>query len=126
MGMKKILIVEDDLFLSNAYRVKLAKSGFETKQAMDGEQVFTALSTYTPDLIILDLVIPKKDGFEVLKELRASEKWKSIPVIVISNLSQQEDIKKILSLGVVTYLLKISVSLEEIIKKVNEILSKNS
>lgn len=123
--MKKILIVEDDEFLSNAYRVKLTKSGFETQQAMDGEQVFTKLQTFTPDLIILDLVIPKKDGFEVIKELKANEKWKTIPIIVISNLSQQEDMKKILDLGVSAYLLKISMSLEQIIKKINEILAKS-
>ena len=83
--MKKILVAEDDKFLANAYRVKLTKSGYEVKMASDGEDVIKALSEYTPDLIILDLMMPKVDGFTVLKEVKNNDRWKNIPILVASN-----------------------------------------
>lgn len=120
--MKKILVVEDDKFLANAYRIKLSKAGFEVKIAYDGEEVISTLETFTADLIILDLVMPKKDGFKVLQDLKESEKWRNIPILIASNLGQQEDIDRGMKLGAVGYVIKTDLSLAELITKINSLL----
>jgi DNA-binding response OmpR family regulator len=119
--MKKVLIVEDDKFLANAYRVKLTKAGFDIQMAHDGEQVFTVLQTFQPDLIILDLVMPKKDGFSVLTELKKTPTLQDIPVIIASNLGQQEDIERGKSLGAIGYIIKTDLSLDDLVVKINEV-----
>lgn len=120
--MKKILIVEDDRFLANAYRVKLTKAGFEIAMATDGQEAIDALQSFIPDLILLDLVMPKKDGFAVLAELKANAKWKTIPVIVASNLGQREDIDRGMSLGATDYIVKSDIGLDDLINKINALL----
>lgn len=124
--MKKILIAEDDQYLINSYRVKFVKSGFDVRMAFDGDEVFKILENFTPDIILLDLVMPGKDGFTVLSELKRNEKWKKIPVIVTSNLGQPEDMEKARSLGAADYLVKVQVSLEDIVNKINILLAKPS
>jgi DNA-binding response OmpR family regulator len=119
--MKKILVAEDDKFLVNAYRVKLTKSNYEVKIASDGEELFKVLGEFTPDLIILDLVMPKKDGFLALSELKSSEKWKDIPCIVASNLGQKEDIEKAKSLGASDYIVKTDLSMAKVLEKIKAI-----
>lgn len=116
--MKKILVAEDDKFLSNAYKIKLTKAGFEVKIVTNGEEALAEIATYKPDLILLDLVMPKKDGFAVLEEIRGS----SIPIIIASNLGQEEDVKRGLSLGAKDYFVKTDVQLDEIIAKINKYL----
>ncbi len=118
--MSKILIVEDDKFLANAHRVKLAKAGFETVIAYDGAAAIDALKTFTPDLILLDLIIPVKDGFAVLTEIKQNEKFKSTPVIVTSNLSQKEDVDRAMQLGAVDYMVKSNIDLNDLIKKIGK------
>lgn len=120
--MKKILIVEDDKFSLNAYRVKLQKVGFEIKIAMDGEEAIEILKNYTPGLILLDLILPKKDGFAVLAGLRANENWKKIPVLIVSNLGQKEDIDRGMVLGAKDYVVKTDLSLDDLVKKINSLL----
>jgi len=120
--MKKILVAEDDKFLSNAYRVKLAKAGFEAKIVTDGLATMEALKTFIPDLILLDLVMPRKDGFAVLKELQADEKLKSIPVLVASNLGQKEDINKAMALGAKDFVVKSNMSLNQLIQKITSLI----
>ena len=120
--MKKILIVEDDQYLINTYRVKFNKSGFDVRLASDGDEVFKLLQSFTPDIILLDLVMPGKDGFTVLSELKKNETWKHIPVIVASNLGQPEDIEKAKKLGAADYLIKVQVSLSDIVNKVNSMI----
>lgn len=121
--MNKVLVVEDDNFLANAYRVKLTKSGFEVKMTRDGSEAIDALSSFTPDIIILDLVMPRKDGFSVLEDLKANQNWKNIPIIVASNLSQKEDIDKGLKLGAQDYFIKSDLSLDELVAKINKLLN---
>lgn len=121
--MKKILVAEDDTYLANAYRVKLTKAGFEVKNAFDGEEAINILQTFAPDLIILDIVIPKKDGFTLLSELKADEKWKNIPVILVSNLGQKEDRDKGMQLGASEFFVKTDFSLNDLIQKINNILN---
>jgi DNA-binding response OmpR family regulator len=102
----KILIAEDDKFLLNAYRVKFSKAGFEIKIVSDGEEALEALKTFVPDAMLLDLVMPKKDGFAVLEAVKADANLKKIPVIVASNLGQKEDIERAQKLGANDYIIK--------------------
>lgn len=119
--MKKILAVEDDTFLANAYRIKLTRAGFEVKNAMDGEEAISILASYTPDLIVLDIVMPRKDGFATLEEIKANEKWKNIPVILASNLGQKEDREKGIRLGAADFFIKTDFSLNNLIDKINSL-----
>jgi len=121
--MAKVLIVEDDKFLSSAYRLKFTKAGYEVMLAMDGSEGMTILSTFTPDIILLDLVMPVKDGFTMLSELKASEAYKNIPVIITSNLSQKEDIDKAKGMGAMDFIIKSDISLDDLVTKVQKILT---
>jgi len=117
--MKKILIAEDDKFLANAYRVKFTKAGFEVRLANDGQETMSVLKEFVPDLILLDLIMPVRDGFSALQEIKANDGLKNIPVIIASNLGQKEDIDKCRVLGAVDYIIKSDISLDELINKVN-------
>ncbi len=120
--MAKILVAEDDKFLSHAYQVKLSKDGFEVKIAADGQEIFEMLKTFTPDLILLDLIMPVKDGFSVLADLKADPALAKIPVLIASNLGQKEDIDRGMSLGATDYVIKTDLSLDDLISKINNIL----
>ena len=120
--MKKILIAEDDKFLANAYQMKFAKFGYEIFVAVDGAELIKQLDVSKPDLIILDLVMPTKDGFSVLQEIRRNMKWKSIPVIVVTNLDQEEDVKKCQELGISDYIMKNKMSLERLHDKIRAVI----
>ncbi len=120
--MKKILIVEDDTYLANAYRVKLTKAGFETKNAFDGEEALSILQSYTPDIILLDIVMPRKDGFATLEEIKRNQNLKDIPVVLASNLGQKEDIDRGMKLGASEFFVKTDFTLNNLIDKINNIL----
>lgn len=122
--MAKLLIVEDDKYLASAYRVKLTKAGFEVQNAYDGEEALQVMTTYTPDLILLDIVMPKKDGFATLEEIRQNPSWKNIPVIITSNLGQKEDIDKGMNLGATDFIVKSDLSLNDLITKINGFVNK--
>ena len=123
--MLHILVVEDDQFLSAAYKLKLEKEEFIVSLAQDGQEALNMLQTLTPDLILLDLVMPIKDGFAVLSDLKESEKLRDIPVIIASNLGQDEEIKRGIAMGAVDYIVKSNTTLEEIIQKVNFVLKRD-
>lgn len=114
----KILIAEDDKFLANAYRVKLKKAGFDIKLASDGVEALAALDSFKPDLVLLDLVMPKKDGFAVLSEIRNNSEHANLPVIVATNLGQKEDTEKAKKLGATDYIVKSDLSMKDIIEKI--------
>lgn len=118
--MKKILVAEDDKFLANAYRVKLNKLNYDIRIVGNGDEVIKAVTEYAPDLIILDLLMPIRDGFSALTELKGNEQWKKIPVIVASNLSQPDDVVKATKLGADDYIVKTDFSMKEIIDKVKK------
>jgi len=120
--MKKILIAEDDQFLASAYRVKLTKAGFDVKIAGDGQEALKILETFVPDLILLDLMMPVKDGFSTLEDLKKNDTYKNIPVIVASNLGQKEDIDKAKGLGATDYIVKSDVALDALIAKIHSII----
>jgi two-component system, OmpR family, alkaline phosphatase synthesis response regulator PhoP len=117
--MKKILVAEDDKYLSTAYKLKLSKSGFDVRIAADGVEVMTVLNEFVPDIVLLDLMMPNKDGFETLKEIKSQDKWKNIPVIVASNLGQAGDIDRATQLGAIDYVIKSDLSMEELLNKIN-------
>lgn len=120
--MTKILIVEDDAILQNALGAYLVAEGFEIKNAGDGEVGVQMALSEKPDLILLDIVLPKKDGYAVLSEVRSNESTKHIPIVLLTNLGSISDVEKALELGATTYLVKADYKLEEITAKVKEIL----
>ncbi|MES2437076.1 MAG: response regulator [Patescibacteria group bacterium] len=117
---KKILVVEDEKPMAHALELKLKSSGFDADVAHDGEAALEHILTNSYDLVLLDLVIPKKDGFGVLAELK--EKGNTTPIFVTSNLSQQEDEKKARELGAQGYLIKSNTPLLKIIETIKEFL----
>lgn|SRR5512142_268381 len=119
----KVLIVDDDAFLSGIYATKLELDGFEVATARDGEEGLKAAMREKPDLILLDVLMPKLDGFEVLKRLKADEETKQIPVIMLTNLGQKEDIEKGLQDGAVDYLIKAHFVPAEAVDKIKKVLN---
>lgn len=118
---KKILFVEDEPSLQKAVSEILVQEGFKVLTASDGEEGLK-MARQQPDLVLLDLILPKKDGFEVLKEMKEDEKMKNIPVIVLTNLEGTGDVEKALELGATTYLVKANYELEDVLTKIKEFL----
>lgn len=116
---KKILIVEDDQFLHKILAMKVKAEGFEAISAYDGEGALKKVKEI-PDLILLDLILPQMSGFEFLGEIKMDSQLKNIPVIVLSNLGQDEDIERAKSLGAQDYLIKANFSIDDVIKKAKE------
>ena len=118
MTIKKILIAEDEKPMANALSLKLNSAGFETTLVYDGDSAISAAKSTSYDLILLDLVMPIKDGFFVLTELKKMKN--NTPVIVSSNLSQDEDIKRARDLGARDYFIKSDTTLAQIVEKVKQ------
>ena len=118
--MKTILFIEDEPALQKTVGQFLEKEGYQTKSALDGEICLSLAKKFKPDLILLYLILPKKDGFEVLKELKKDEKTKNIPIIILTNLEGGTDVEKALSMGATTYLVKANYELEEVVKKIKQ------
>lgn len=119
----KVLIVDDDAFLSGIYATKLELEGFQVVSARDGEEGLKAAMREKPDLILLDVLMPKLDGFEVLKRLKAEPEFKATPVIMLTNLGQKEDIEKGLADGAVDYLIKAHFVPAEAVDKIKKVLN---
>ena len=117
-----ILLVEDDPFLSSILQLKLNKENFKTIRAADGEEALNILieQGIRPDVILLDLILPKKNGFEVLETIRQDPTLEKLPVIIISNLGQPSDIDRGKALGVIDYFVKAKLSVDELVNKVKE------
>lgn len=120
--MKKIIIIEDESALRTTMIEFLKEEGFEAMGAEDGEMGVELVKKEKPDLILLDIILPKKDGFEVLTEIKADENTKKIPVILLTNLESPEDIEKAFEKGVTTYLVKSNYKMEDVVKKIKETL----
>ena len=118
----KILWVEDDRFLSDILSKKFISLGYNLIKADNGSQALKILETETPDVIILDLVMPDLNGFDVLQKVKMQEKFKSTPVIILSNLSSSTDIEKSKKLGAIGFIVKAAVSLDEIVEQVEKVL----
>lgn len=115
-----VLIVEDDEFLRSLAAKRLEKDGFNIQVAVDGETAVATAKEVKPDVIVLDLLLPGLDGFEVLEKLKADEGLKAVPVIVFSNLGQKEDIERAQYLGAVSFLVKSNFTLDDLLEKVRE------
>jgi len=120
--MKKILFIEDEPNLQKAIGEILKQEGYEIFGAFDGAQGIELAKKEKPDMILLDLILPKKDGFEVLKEIKADEEIKDTPVIILTNLEGSGDVEKALDLGATTYLVKANYELDDIVAKIKEFL----
>lgn len=118
--MQTILIVEDEPTLQKALSVALEREGYEIKSALEGELGLNLAKEVKPNLILLDLILPKMDGFEILEALKKDEATKEIPVIILTNLESSQDIEKALVLGAKTYLVKANYDLKDVIQKVKE------
>ena len=118
--MKKILIVEDETAMAEVLRDEFALHQFEIVVAKNGEEAMKKLHSAKPDFVLLDLLLPKKDGFTVLKEMKADDELRDIPVVVLSNLGQDDDIKLAISLGAADYFVKAQHPIKEIIEKVQK------
>jgi two-component system alkaline phosphatase synthesis response regulator PhoP len=116
----KILMMEDNIFLRKLYRDKLTRAGFEFIEATNGEEGMNKVLNDKPSLVILDLILPRKNGFDVLTEMKNNPKIKNIPVIILSNLGQEMDIKEGMALGAKEYLVKSDVRLSEVVDKVKK------
>ena len=117
--MKKILIIEDDDFFRELIRKKLlSNKNFEIIEAIDGEKGIEAMKEKKPDLVLLDLLLPNVDGFEVLSRAKGDSDISKIPIIILSNLGQQEDIEKALKLGANDYLIKSQFDINQIVDKI--------
>jgi len=123
-GKPKILMIEEDRFLRKIYKNKFSKAGFEFREAISGDEGLNKIYSEKPDLVLLDLMLPKRSGFDVLMELKRDKITRKIPVIILSNLAQEEDIKRVMSLGANDYLIKTEVSLSDVIDRVKECLTK--
>jgi len=119
---KKILIIEDDKFLRELITQKLIKEGYDIIEAVDGEKGIKSVKKEKPDLILLDLILPGIDGFEVLAKIKENPVLSQIPVIILSNLGQKDDIERGLKIGAVDYLIKAHFTPGEIIEKVKVVL----
>ncbi|MBM4177315.1 response regulator [Candidatus Gribaldobacteria bacterium] len=120
--MKKILFIEDESALQKSMGDVLRKEGWKVLSALDGEIGLRLARSENPDLILLDLILPKKDGFEVFQALKAERETADIPIIVLTNLEQMEDVEKALELGAKTYLVKANYTLNEVVEKIKEVL----
>ncbi|MEK7090142.1 MAG: response regulator [Patescibacteria group bacterium] len=120
--LKKVLIVEDDFLLLEILSKKFIKSGFDVNIAINGEECMKVLKSRKPDIIILDIVMPVMDGFEVLQQMRSLAELSSIPVIVLSNLGREEDVQKAKSMGAKDFLVKSNFTTQEIVDKVSNML----
>ena len=123
--MTRILIVEDEDFLMKALIDNFEAEGFEVESAANGAAAVEHIEKRKPELVLLDLLLPRKDGFEVLREMKANPDWALIPVVVLSNLGGDEQIKRALEMGADDYFVKSQHPIEEVIEKVQEYIGGN-
>ena len=121
---KKILLIEDDKFLRKVINKKLSKEGYLVIEAIDGEKGLKAIEEEKPDLVLLDLVLPEIDGFEVLAKMKTNPAISKIPVIILSNLGEKEEIEKGFRMGAKDYLIKAHLTPGEIVDRIESVLNK--
>lgn len=123
-SLGKVLLIEDDLPMVKMYNTKLVKENFEIEVAYTGEEGLEKIKEWKPDLVVLDLMIPKIGGMELLEKLRADPKTKNLPVIILSNLSQEQDITKSRQLGVKDFMIKANYTPSQVVEKIKSYLKK--
>ena len=121
-----ILLIEDDPLLIDIYSTKLKESGFEVTVAEDGEKGLRSLEGAMPNLVLLDIVLPKQNGWEVLSKIRQNDRFKGLKVVLLSNLGQKEEIEKGLSLGADRYLIKAHFTPTQVVQEIQKLLTTNN
>ena len=121
----EVLIIEDEMALRDIYSTKLEAEGFEVVQAADGAEGFNLAVQHLPDIILLDIIMPVKDGFEVLQDLKMNPKTKEIPVLIMSNLGQSYEIKRGIKLGAEDFLTKANLIPATVVEKIWKVLDKH-
>ena len=122
--MKTILLVEDDPFLVDIYSTKLKEAGFSVQVAIDGKEALKKIKEDIPDLLLLDIVLPNFNGWEILRKIGRDDELKALKIIVLSNLGEKQEIEKGLKLGAARYLVKAHYTPSEVIEEVKKILNK--
>lgn len=120
---KKLLVADDEQFISTAYSDGLQRAGFTVLVTHDGAEALEKIKSERPDLVLLDLIMPKMDGFEVLKKVKADPQVKATPIVILTNLSQETDVDEVKKLGAVDFVVKSDISLQDLIAKVSNLLS---
>lgn len=120
--MTKIAIIEDDPTINQMYRMKFEATGFDVQLASDGERGVALVEAFRPDLILLDLQMPKKDGHQTLTEIRSKDWGKSIPVIILTNMGEEESPKGLRELGIESYIVKADLTPSQVVERVKETL----
>jgi len=120
----KILLVEDDIFISEMYNVKLSSSGFDVDMAEDGEEALKKIASDDYDVVLLDIIIPKMNGWEVLEKIKHDKKERGYKIIMLTNVDDQEDIKKAIENGADDYLIKSLFTPGEVVQKIQKNISK--
>ena len=113
---KPLLVIEDDTFLAKAYKLRFEKQGLRTDIAANGNEALSMLEGPPPGAVILDILLPGKNGFELLEAMRSREGWMDIPIIVVSNLSKDADLKRSFGLGATDYVVKADVELSDVVR----------
>lgn len=121
--MAKILLVEDDIFLSSLLGNRLKKEGFEVLNIKSGNEALKALKEFNPDLVLLDLILPGKSGFEVMEEINSDPQAPKVPIIILSNLGQDSDVIRGKGLGAVQYVVKARVTIDDLVKQIKDFLA---
>ncbi|MBI4050161.1 MAG: response regulator [Candidatus Doudnabacteria bacterium] len=121
----RVLVVEDEEILLAALKEELSGGGYEVEGALDGVEGLEKTKSFKPDLILLDLVMPKMDGMEMLQKLKADAETRDVPVVILTNLSDYERISEALSLGAMDYLVKANYKLEDLLDKVRTVLTRS-
>lgn len=119
---KKILLIEDDTVLLKAVSEALGKDGFEVLTAIDGETGIKAIEESNPSLVILDIILPKKNGYEIMEYIKLKPELSSIPVVILTNLEGAQDVERMLALGARAFLVKANYTIDEIVEAVKRIL----
>lgn len=118
-----LLIVEDDKFVALAYKDAFSREGFLVMNAYDGVEALDKIRSENPDIVVLDMLLPLKNGFEVLSDVKLDPKTQNIPIVVLTNLNQELDKKKCLDLGAKDFLVKSDHTLKEVVSKVKQIIA---
>lgn len=120
--MESILLVEDDPFLVEIYTTKLKKAGFKVKVAESGGAALSSLKSEKPDLLILDIVLPEIEGWEILRSIKEEPKLRNLKVVILSNLGQKEEVEKGLKLGAAKYLIKAHYTPSEVVEEIKKLI----
>lgn len=121
MDKKKLLVIEEDLFLANIYKVKLEREGFEVKIAHGGEQGLEMYKEYKPDIVLMEIMLARIDGFELLQMMKKESGGKAPCAVYLTKLGEKEDVERGLENGASAYFIKTQVTFQEVVSQINEL-----